>query len=312
MSELTQRVPAAIQVVRPSAARQRIRERFEYYLLMAPALILFAIFVVYPVLGGIFYSFTDWNGIQQNYNFIGLQNYVTFFTDFYVIVPLINTLVFAFALTVVQNIGSLALAVALERKLLTKNLLRTLIFIPVLLSPLMVGYLWNYLFSEPIASFGKFIGADLLAKNILGNPRTSLYAGVFVTVWRMVGWTMVVYIAALQAIPRELYEAASMDGASGWKRFRHITFPLIAPAFTVNMVVTMERGLKEFDLLFALTKGGPGNSSEVLSLTIFRESFEYYRAGYGTTMGVMLFLIIIVISIIQLVLLRKKEENVVY
>jgi raffinose/stachyose/melibiose transport system permease protein len=291
---------------------QKYRDRFEYGFLMTPAIILFTIFVAYPVVGGIYYSMTDWNGIQMNYKFIGLQNYVTFIHDFYVMVPLRNTFVFAFALTIFQNIASLVLAVLLETKLRSKNILRVLIFIPVLLSPLIVGYLWNYLFSDPIRQFGLAMNLQILARNVLGDPRAALMSGVFVNVWRMVGWTMVVYIAALQAIPKELYEAAGMDGAVGWNKFRHITFPLIAPAFTINMVVTMERGFKEFDTIFALTKGGPANASEVISLTIYRESFEYYRAGYGATMGVALFLIIVVITIIQLILLRRKEENVVY
>jgi raffinose/stachyose/melibiose transport system permease protein len=287
-------------------------EAFQYFYMIVPALILFSIFLFYPVLGGIYYSFTDWNGVDPGHHFIGIQNYVTFFTDFYVLTPLKNSFIFAFVLTIVQNIVSLLLALALNKKLKTKNLLRTVIFIPVLLSSLMVGYLWNYLFTEPIALLGQLLHIEVMGNNLLGNAHTALYAAVFVSVWKMAGWNMVIYIAALQGIPTEIYEASELDGATGWKKFRYITFPLIAPAFTVNMVLTLERGFKEFDLLFSLTQGGPGNSSEIISLTIYRESFEYFRAGYGTTMGVILFLIIIIITLIQLKFLREREEDVVY
>ncbi|MCU6796452.1 sugar ABC transporter permease [Paenibacillus sp. WQ 127069] len=288
------------------------KEAFQYFYMIIPALVLFSIFLFYPVLGGIYYSLTDWNGVDPGYHFIGFQNYVTFFTDFYVLTPLKNSFIFAFVLTIVQNVVSLVLALALNKKLKTKNMLRTVIFIPVLLSSLMVGYLWNYLFTEPIALLGQLLHIEVMGNNLLGSANTALYAAVFVSVWKMAGWNMVIYIAALQGIPTEIYEASELDGATGWKKFRYITFPLIAPAFTVNMVLTLERGFKEFDLLFSLTQGGPGNSSEIISLTIYRESFEYFRAGYGTTMGVILFLIIIIITLIQLKFLRKREEDVIY
>jgi raffinose/stachyose/melibiose transport system permease protein len=290
----------------------RLIEETQYFILTIPAIILFAVFVLYPVLGGIYFSFTDWDGVNMNYNFIGLQNYKTFFNDFYVLKPLLNTFVFAFLSCLFQNILALIMAVSLNRHLKTKNLLRTLWFIPAVLSPLIVGYIWSFLFTEPIATLGEFLGIKVIANNVLGSPKTSLYASIFVNVWRMAGWYMVVYIAALQGIPREMYEAPMVDGATGWNRFRYVTFPMLAPSFTVNMVLALERGFKEFDLVFALTKGGPGNSSEIISLTIYRESFEYFRAAYGSTMGVILFAIIVVLVIFQLKILRKREENIAY
>ncbi|WP_274653354.1 carbohydrate ABC transporter permease [Paenibacillus humicola] len=286
-------------------------ESFQYFILTIPAVVLFAVFMIYPVIGGIFYSLTDWNGIDMRFHFIGLSNYKTFFHDFYVLIPLRNSFVFAFLLTICQNIVSLLIAIALHRRLKTKNLLRTLLFLPVLLSPLMVGYLWSYLFTDPIAELGKALHLQTMANNYLGSAAASLYAAVFVNVWRMLGWTMVVYIAALQGIPGELYEAAEMDGAVGWRKFIYITSPLIIPAFTVNLVMTMERGFKEFDLLFSLTGGGPGNASEIMSLTIYREAFQNYRAGYGATLGVILFLIIVAITLIQLNILRRMEDNAI-
>ena len=286
-------------------------DRSQYLIMLLPMLILYLVFTVYPVIQGIFYSFTDWDGINSNFNMIGLDNYKNFFTDFVVLTPLKNTFIYAFFVTILQNICALALALALNQKIKTKNLLRTLIFIPVVLSALIVGYLWSYLFTEPIAQLGDFLGIEAMKYNLLGDPDTSLPAGIFVTVWKGVGYTMIIYLAGVQGVDQEIYEAAMVDGTKGFQRFRYITFPLIAPSFTINMVLVMEGAFKQFDLIFALTLGGPGNSSELLSLTIYRESFEYYRAGYGTTMGVILFLIIVILSLIELVGLRRREDKIV-
>lgn len=273
-------------------------------------LILFLIFSTYPVIEGVFFSFTDWDGLNSKFNFIGLQNYKTFFHDFVVLKPLYNTFIYAFWVTIIQNICALALALALNQKFKTKNLLRTFIFVPVVLSSLIVGYIWSYLFTEPIAMLGDMLGIEVMKYNLLGNKATSLAAGIFVSVWKGVGYTMVIYLAGLQNIDKEVKEAALVDGAKGFQHFRYVTFPLIAPSFTINIVLVMEGAFKQFDLIFALTGGGPGNSSELLSLTIYRESFEFYRAGYGTTMGVILALIIIVLSLFELVVLRKRENNI--
>lgn len=288
------------------------RRNLPYFVLTVPAIVFFGIFLVYPVLGGFYYSMTNWNGIDQNFKFIGLQNYVTLFHDSYVLEPLANSFVYTFTLTILQNIVSMILAVALDKEIKSKNILRALIFIPALLSPLIVGYIWSFIFAQPLVALGKFLHWPLLINNVLGNPHASLFCAVLVTVWRMAGWTMVVYIAGLQSIPQSLYEAAAVDGSNGWFKFWHITFPLIAPAFTVNMIITMERGFKEFDLLFSLTGGGPGHSSELLSLTIYNESFSNTRAGYGTTIGVLLFVILIVLTLIQLSFFRKREEDVTF
>ncbi len=287
-----------------------VSDTIQYAVMFLPMLILYLIFSTYPVIGGVFYSFTDWDGLNSNVNFIGLQNYKTFFHDFVVLKPLYNTFVYAFWVTIIQNICALALALALNQKFKSKNLLRTFIFIPVVLSALIVGYLWSYIFTEPMAILGGKLGIDAMKYNMLGNKTTALAAGIFVSVWKGVGYTMVIYLAGLQNINQEIQDAALVDGVKGFQRFRYITFPLIAPSFTINIVLVMEGAFKQFDLIFALTGGGPGNASELLSLTIYRESFEYYRAGYGATMGVILALIIIVLSLFELLVLRKREDEI--
>ena len=280
----------------------------QFFLLVIPALVLYCVFMVYPVFGSVGYSLTSWDGISRQASWIGLKNYKDFFSDFILIRPLTNTFAYAFVLTILQNIVSLFMAVALNRKMRSRGILRTLWFVPVVLSPLVVGYIWRFMFIVPLEQLGEFLHIEVMANNLLGNHKTVLMSAVFVNIWRMAGYTMIIYIAALQNISVDIIEASRMDGVSGLKKFVYIDFPLIAPAFTINMVLTLERGFKEFDLIFALTYGGPGNASELISLTIYRESFVNFRAGYGSALGVILFVIISVFTLLQLKFLRRNED----
>jgi ABC-type sugar transport system permease subunit len=282
--------------------------RIQFFLMLVPALALYCVFMVYPVFGGIIYSFTSWDGIARNVSWVGFKNYADFFSDIIMMRPLVNTFVYAFALTVAQNAASLIMAVALNRKMHSRGLLRTLWYVPAVLSPLVVGYIWRYLFTVPLEELGKFLNIEALANNLLGNHKTVLMSAVFVNIWRMAGYTMIIYIAALQNIPTDIIEASRIDGVTGFRKFFSIDFPLIAPAFTINMVLTLERGFKEFDLIFGLTYGGPGNASELISLTIYRESFVNFRAGYGSALGVILFVIISFFTLLQLWFLRRNED----
>ncbi len=278
--------------------------------MVAPALVLYLVFQIWPLLGGFYYSLTDWDGIARNYKFVGLANYITLFQDSAVLVPLKNTFFFAFWSTIFLNIIALAFAVGLNREIKAKNFLRACLFLPAMLSPLVVGYVFSFIFSQPVAALGALLGSETMANNLLGSHTWALAGVVVAATWRMTGWYMVVYIAGLQTIPNELYEAADMDGVSTWGRFAHITFPLIAPAFTINMVLSLERAFKEYDLVFSMTGGGPGNSSEILALTIYNESFGNNRGGYGSAIGILLFALIVLLTFVQMHWLRGREDNV--
>jgi raffinose/stachyose/melibiose transport system permease protein len=277
--------------------------------MILPALILYFTFTIFPLFGGFIYSLTNWDGIRNSIQFIGLENYKTLFTDEYVLTPLKNTFIYAFCTMISMNVFALLIAVGLDRNLKTKNLLRACMFLPTMLSPLIAGFLFSFIFTEPVAEFGKKMGIDFLANNVLGSLNWALPAAIFSATWKMTGWYMVIYLAGLQTIPTSLYEAAEVDGAKPWVKFWHITFPLIAPAFTINMVLSVERAFKEFDMVFSLTNGGPGNASELLALTIYRESFGNHRAGYGSAIGIILFILIVGISLFQMIFLRRREEN---
>jgi raffinose/stachyose/melibiose transport system permease protein len=290
--------------------KKAVLENLQYTSLYLPALLVYCLFVIMPLCGAIYYSMTDFDVISEKLNFIGLANYRTLITDIYVLNTIGNTFKYTISVTIFQNIFSLVLAVALTQSLRTQNILRTMIFMPSVLSPLIVGYIWSFLYSGPFMRLGKFLGISFLANNVLASREFAIYAASFATIWRMSGWTMVVYIAGLQAIPRDLYDAADVDGIGPLQKFRHITFPMLAPAFTVNVIITFERGLKDFDSIFALTGGGPGDATLIMALSIYKEAFFFSRAGYGTTIGIVLFILIAVLSIIQLRYLRRREENV--
>lgn len=166
------------------------------------------------------------------------------------------------------------------------------------------------MFTDPLMNLGKFINNPVLGNNILSSREWAIFAAAGVTVWRSAGWYMMIYIAGMQSIPNELLEAASIDGANAWQRIRFITLPMLAPSFTVNFILAFERGLKDFDSIFALTGGGPGDSTLTIAINIYRQSFFFSRAGYGTAIGIMLFLIIAGLSLFQLYFLRKVEKRV--
>jgi raffinose/stachyose/melibiose transport system permease protein len=292
-------------------SKNRLKDNFQFASLTLPAIVFYCVFVVIPLIGAFYYSSTDWDGKTANFHFIGLGNYVTMLSDVYVWHTLGTTMKYTIAVTVFQNALALFLAVALDQSLKTKHLLRTLIFIICTLSPLITGYVWSFMFSDPIMTLGRFLGIDVLANNILSSQSLAIYAAAFASIWRSAGWTMVIYLAGLQIIPKELYEAASVDGVSAWQKLRRITIPLLAPAITVNIVLTFERGLKDFDTIFALTGGGPGDSTSIIALSIYRETFFFSRAGYGTAVGIILFILIILCTLIQMRFLRKREEDVI-
>ncbi len=274
-----------------------------------PALIFYSMFLLYPLLKALFYSFTNWNGIDLDYAFVGLQNYREIFTDVNVLKTFGTTFKYTLTVTIGCNVFALMLALALNMKLKTRNVLRAVYFMPNVLSGLIIGYIWSFMYTDPLMKFGKLIGFTALGNNILSSRSWAIFAAAFVTIWRSTGWYMMVYLAGLQSIPNDLLEAASIDGANGWQRTRRITLPLLAPSFTINFILAFERGLKDFDSIFALTNGGPGDATLTIAINIYKQSFFFSRAGYGTAIGIMLFLMVTGLSLAQLIFLRKGEKN---
>jgi raffinose/stachyose/melibiose transport system permease protein len=276
--------------------------------MIIPAVVLFFTFHTYPALQGVYYSFTNSKGYGA-YDFVGLKNYVNLFKDGRVLNAYIFTFKFAVISTILVNIISLILAIALNSKIIFQKLLKSIYFLPLVLSVLIIGYIFNYIFTYLIPDAGKAIGIEVLSKSILGNPELAWIGIVFVAVWQACAFNTIIYLAGLQTIPIDLYEAANIDGASGWKQFRYITFVLIAPFFTVNMVLAMKNFLMVFAHVVALTGGGPGRATESISLLIYDGGFNGAEFAYQSANAVIYFFVILIISIIQIKFLQKREIN---
>ncbi|MBT2678742.1 sugar ABC transporter permease [Bacillus sp. ISL-35] len=274
-----------------------------------PAFILFFIFHSYPALQGIFYSFTDWKG-YGDWNFVGLKNYLNVFKDGRAGDAYLFTFKFAIVSTILVNIISLAVAIGLNSKIKFHKTLRAIYFLPYILSILIVGFIFNFIFAHVLPRVGEAMGWEFLSMNILGNPDLAWIGIVIVAVWQAVSFNTILYLAGLVTISEDLYEAASIDGAGIWTKFWRITFPLIAPFFTINMVLSLKNFLMVFDQIVALTGGGPGKSTESISLLIYRGGFEGGQFAYQSANAVIYFIVIIIFSVIQLKFLNKREvEN---
>lgn len=260
---------------------------------------------------GAWYAFTDWDGISPHATFIGLDNFREIFSNPSSRGALEHTLELAFAFVLVSNVLGLALALALNRTVKSRGLLRALFFAPVVMSSLAVSYIWQFIFSfsGPLNKGLDKVGLDSLQRAWTGDPTWAIWTIFVVLVWQFVGLSMVMYLAGLQGIPEELEEASAVDGASAWRRFRKITLPLLAPAITVSVTLSTIYGLGVFDQVFALTGGGPVDASETLATQIYKQTFSFGRFGYGTALSLILTVLITVLAVAQLVILRSREKR---
>jgi raffinose/stachyose/melibiose transport system permease protein len=278
---------------------------------VVPALLLILAARYASTVAGGWYAFTEWDGISASADFVGLDNFRQIFRDPSARGALVHTLELAFAYVVAVNAIGLALALALHRTLKSRNFIRALFFAPVVMSPLAVSYVWQFIFGldGPLNKFLGKIGLEELQRPWLGDPTWALWTIFVVLVWQFVGLAMIMYLAGLQGIPEELDEAAAVDGASAFRRFRKITFPLLAPAITVSVTLSLIFGLGVFDQVLALTGGGPVDASETLATQIYKQTFAFGRYGYGTAYALLLTVLITVIAFAQLGVLRAREKR---
>jgi raffinose/stachyose/melibiose transport system permease protein len=274
-----------------------------------PGAMFYVFVVLVPSTQGVFYSFTDWQfGNQPTFN--GLTNYWENFQSDAGPVA-IRTLFIAVAVVVLQNVFGLGLALLLNGRVLGRNVLRTIIFAPMVVSALVVGYLFKYIFGPPGSGAINMAlqGLGLPAFDFLGNPTSALVIIIVTIVWQFTGSTMVIYLAGLQAVPAELEEAAALDGAGYWKRFWYVVRPLLAPAITINLMIGLIGGLKVFDQIFALTGGGPADQTQTISTQLYFlfSQFGYY--GRAAALAVILAIAVGVLSFIQFSVLRRQERN---
>ena len=277
-------------------------------LLYIPAILIMVCFVLYPLMRGIYISFFKWNGYSQNMAFIGLENYIDLFSDKYFRSSFFNTLLYGFGSAFLQNVFGLLLALFLNKKFKVRNLVRTIVYLPVMISGLLMGYIMYFFFQLNYGVINEiFTYFGLEPVNWLADGTRGKIIITLVNSWQFVGIAMVIYLAGLQNIPAMYYEAAKLDGGSEWQVFRHVTLPLLIPAITTAVIQNIIGGLKLNDVIISLTNGGPTLKTHSLSTYISYTYFDAEKAGYASAVGVFLFVFIFVISTMLTRYFRSKE-----
>ncbi|MBB4140262.1 carbohydrate ABC transporter permease [Microbacterium invictum] len=295
-----------------SANAQRRGRRFNTIWLFAlPALIPYLFVVIIPSVQGITFSFTDWNGLNPDWSWVGFDNYVRLINDKAAVGAVVNTLTLAVVVTIFENVIGLALALALNTRIKSRNALRLVFFAPVVVLSVVVAFLWQFIYtpSGPINQVLEAIGLGELAQNWLGDPDLALGAISVIMIWQFSGYAMVIYLAGLQGVPQEQLEAAALDGAGAFKRFWYVVRPLLAPAITVNLMLALIRGLMAFDQIWVTTQGGPAQSTETLSTLVYRNAFQYGEFSYSAAIAVVLSLFVAALAIVQYRLLNRSGKN---
>lgn len=286
-------------------------EKLETVIFTIPAIILVSIMIYIPFIMSGYYSMTEWNGIAKEAKFIGLDNFKTLFVgnkDF------VNAIMFTLKYTIVfmalVNVFALTLAVALVKKFKLANILRGVFFIPYIMSMTIVGFIWKFIFSQGFSSLFKITNWDIFNLSWLGDTKLVFFSVVFVGVWQSVGFYIVLYIAGLQSISQDILEAATVDGASGRETFFKVTLPLLIPSIITCVFMSLTNALKVFDIILALTKGGPGGSTYSATLDIYREAFQNNNYGLGSAKSLVFFIIVLVLTQLVLKALRSKEVDI--
>jgi raffinose/stachyose/melibiose transport system permease protein len=281
------------------------------WLFLLPAGAAYALIVLLPTLQGVFFSFTNWNGLTPIFNFVGLQNYARILHDPIATKAITNTVIYAILTMVFINLFGLLLALALSSKIKSRNVLRVVFFLPVVLLSVVVSYLWEYLLqpdgalTEALHVSG-FKGANPLW---LGDPNLVVLSICVIVIWQFSGYTMVIYLAGLTGVPHEQIEAAHLDGAGPFTRFWYVTRPALAPAFAVNVLLTLIGGLTLFDQIWVTTQGGPDNASQSLSTLVYTTAFQYGQLGQGIALAVVLTIGVAVVAIAQYRLQLRNRGN---
>lgn len=275
-----------------------------------PAVALFLIFVIYPFVQGIRISFTNWNGYSQSMKYVGFNNYIRLFKDHNVWVALKNTLIYGIVCTIIQNILGLAYAMFLNSRFKGRSLVRTIIYMPVMIAPLIMGYIMYFFVQYDGGAINDIlIALGKAPVDLMANSNMAIAIIVLINSVQFVGVAMVIYLAGLQNVPNMYYEAAMLDGANYWEAFRHITLPLLMPAISSSTILNLIGGLKLFDVIMALTSGGPGFTTHSLSTLVTNQYFSAQSAGYASAIGIFTFLLIMVVSNLVMSYFDKKEVD---
>lgn len=291
-----------------SLNKKKLKDIGLFTLFVGPVLLAFIIIVLIPFFTGIYYAFTDWNGVTGSIKWVGLDNFKYLFTqDKQFQSSFILTTKYTVVAIILTNIIGFGLAMLVTQRLKTSNILRTVFFMPNLIGGLLLGFIWQFIFVKGFASIGQLTGIPLFNLAWLGDASTAFWGIVIVSVWQGAGYIMIIYIAALQNVPQELIEAAKIDGANRWQILRHITMPLVAPAVTICLFLTTASSFKVFDANLSLTGGGPFKSTEMLALNIYTEAFVNNRYGIGEAKALIFFIVVAAITVLQVTISKRRE-----
>ena len=278
-----------------------------FLLFTMPALVMYLFFIIYPMLNGLFYSLTDWNGIKNSFNFIGLQNYLNIFTDKKTMDAFQRTVIYTVELMCITTVLSILIAVLLNMKIRARGFFRAVYFFPAVLSSITMGLIFNQIYSQLLPSIGKALEIDFLSTSLLSRKETAMYAILFINVWQHTAMPTVIILAGMQSISADLYEAAAIDGANAWQQFKRITIPLILPSIAIVSILTMRSGLMVFDYIKATTDGGPGFNTTTIAVLIYKHAFSDFKFAYSSAESFLVFIITFVLAIVQLAITRRKD-----
>ena len=285
------------------------RNRKRYLLLILPAFILYTFTLVIPLLGGTFpNALTNWNLLKGTKQFVGLDNYIRLLQDKNFQQAIVFTLILGIVTIIFTNLLAFITAFFLSEKIFGGSISRAMFFLPNIISGVMVSYVWYFIFTRAIPDVGKMLSNHFLSNiSWFGTPGFAFAATTIVSVWQGTGFLMILYIAGLQTIPKDVLEAAKLDGCVGIKKIAYIELPLLMTTVTVNLFVSIANSFKAFDIPFALTGGGPGGSTQTIALDIYNDAFGSFRYGYASAKSVILFLMVAAVTLVQLWITRKKE-----
>ena len=290
--------------------KKKVRFDFVTMGFIAPAFLFFTLFIIVPTIASVYYSFTSWDGLNPVVKFVGLANYKEIFTSARFGNALRNTVILTAFISILENSMALILALIVDNVKWGKNFFRSAFYVPVLISGIVSGFIWKIMYSYnfgPVNKVLDMLGLAALKQDWLGNADIAIWAVAVVMIWKGAGYYMIIYLAALQGVPQDVQEAATIDGASALQRFRFITLPLISGSFTICFTLSLINGLKVFDQIAVMTDGGPGFATETIVYLLYKSGFGEGRQGYGTAVGVVLLFIILILNNIQSAILRKRE-----
>lgn len=279
-----------------------------FYVCITPVLLALFCVVFLPLIFGIYYSFTNWDGVTVG-QFVGFENYLNVFKDQQFLHSLLFTTEFTIVSIILINVIGLGLALLVTQRFKGSNLLRTVFFMPNLIGGLILGFIWQFIFVQGFAAIGEALHIQGL-QIWLSTTTTGFWALVIVLAWQMSGYIMIIYISYLQGVDESLLEACQLDGASSWQAFWHVKFPLIMPGFTVSLFLTLSNCFKLYDQNLSLTAGGPYNSTQMVAMNIYNTAFAANKNGYAQAQAIIFFIIIAAVSLVQVYITKKKEVEV--